>query len=241
MAALYHQPRADPSRVYYGTDTRALELLIGAALATVWPSRALRAQISEGARRIIDGGGALGLVVIALMFWRSTEFSPFLYRGGFLVLSVATALVVAAGAHPASRLGPMLGRGPLLAWIGVRSYGIYLWHFPIIVLTTPDNAGPSLVRDLAQMAADPDRRPLVALRREPDSPRRAQATAPADARLPPRGRFALAIGVGVTIVAGAGVAGAGVMRPRPRFDGRRRDDRLDLHCAEHSHVGRREQ
>ncbi len=209
MAVLY-RPGADPSRVYYGTDTRALELLIGAALATVWPSRALRREISLGARRVIDAGGVLGLAVIALMFWRSTEFSPFLYRGGFLVLSVATALVIAAVAHPASRLGPMLGARPL-RWIGVRSYGIYLWHFPVIVLTTPDNAGPSLVRDVAQVAAvfaiaalswryieNPIRHGALKRLRRP-------------MRLPPRGRFALGIGVAVTVVAGAGVAGAGVM------------------------------
>jgi peptidoglycan/LPS O-acetylase OafA/YrhL len=208
MAALYH-PGADPSRVYYGTDTRALELLIGAALATVWPSRLLRAQISGGARRIIDAGGVLGLAVIGLMFWRSTEFSPFLYRGGFLVLSVATALVVAASAHPASRLGPLLGSAPL-RWIGVRSYAIYLWHFPIIVLTTPDNAGPSALRDIAQIAVilivaalswryveNPIRHGALKRLRRP-------------LRLPARGRLALAIGVGVTVVAGAGVAGAGV-------------------------------
>ncbi len=208
MASLYH-PGADPSRVYYGTDTRALELLIGAALATVWPSRALRAEISAGARRVIDGGGVLGLVLIAVMFTRTSEFEPFLYRGGFLVLSVATALVVAAVAHPASRLGVLLGVGPL-RWIGVRSYGIYLWHFPIIVLTTPDNAQPSAVRDIAQVAAtlavaalswryieDPIRHGALKRLRRP-------------MRLPARGRLALAVGVGVTLVAGAGVAGAGV-------------------------------
>jgi peptidoglycan/LPS O-acetylase OafA/YrhL len=208
MAALYH-PGADPSRVYYGTDTRALELLIGAALATVWPSRALRADITPGARRIIDAGGVAGLVVIALMFWRSTEFSPFLYRGGFLVLSVATAFVIAAVAHPASRLGPLLGRGPL-RWIGVRSYGIYLWHFPVIVLATPDNAGPNALRDIAQVAAI---FAIAALSwRYIENPIRhgALRRLRGPRRLPARGRLALAVGVGVTVVAGAGVAGAGV-------------------------------
>ena len=56
MAVLY-RPRFDPSRVYYGTDTRALELLIGAALAMVWPSRRLSAAIAAQARRTIDGAG----------------------------------------------------------------------------------------------------------------------------------------------------------------------------------------
>jgi peptidoglycan/LPS O-acetylase OafA/YrhL len=152
MAVLYH-PGLDPSRVYYGTDTRAQELLVGAALAMVWPSRRLRFNIAPAARRTVDGGGVVGLVVIGLMFWRSSEFAPFLYRGGFLVLSVATAMLVAALAHPASRLGPILGWRPL-RWIGVRSYGIYLWHFPIIVLSTPEGAhGPDLLRACLQLAA----------------------------------------------------------------------------------------
>ena len=111
MAVLYRS-NLDPSRVYYGTDTRAQELLIGAALAMVWPSRMLRAGIPGGARRLIDGGGAVGLLVIALMFWRCGEFAPFLYRGGFLLLSIATALVVAAAAHPAARLGPSSESSP---------------------------------------------------------------------------------------------------------------------------------
>jgi lysophospholipase L1-like esterase len=87
------------------------------------------------------------------MFMRSTEFSPFLYRGGFLILSIATALLVAALAHPASRLGPLIGAQPL-RWIGERSYGIYLWHFPIIVLATPVGVeGPGLVRGALEVAA----------------------------------------------------------------------------------------
>jgi peptidoglycan/LPS O-acetylase OafA/YrhL len=152
MAVLY-QPGPDPSRVYYGTDTRAFELLLGAALAAVWPSRRLRSNITPGARRTIDRAGALGLTVLVLMLCSLDEFSPFLYRGGFLLLSLVTVLVLAAVVHPASRLGPALGCRPL-RWIGVRSYGIYLWHFPVIVLTTPAGAhGFNPARAFLQMAA----------------------------------------------------------------------------------------
>ncbi|MGH2975541.1 MAG: acyltransferase family protein, partial [Solirubrobacterales bacterium] len=152
MAVLYH-PSLDPSRVYYGTDTRALELLIGAALAMVWPSRSLTARVTPQARRTIDAAGLAGLVVIGLMFWQSSEFSPFIYRGGFDLLALGTALSVAAFAHPASRLGPIVGCRPM-RWIGERSYGIYLWTLPIIVLTSPQGVhGPNLVRAILQMAA----------------------------------------------------------------------------------------
>jgi peptidoglycan/LPS O-acetylase OafA/YrhL len=153
MAVLYH-PSLDPSRVYYGTDTRASELLFGAALAMVWPSRKLSPRIGAGARNTLDLLGLAGLAAIALMIWKTDQYSSFLYRGGFVGLSIATVLVVAALAHPAGRLGPVLG-WKLLRWIGVRSYGIYLWHFPVIVLTTPGGIahGDEPLRELLQLAA----------------------------------------------------------------------------------------
>src|SRR5215203_821072 len=136
VMALLYQPGVDPTRVYEGTDTRAFGLLVGAALAMVWPSRRLRADLTLRRRLLLDGAGVVGLVVIALLIWQTNQYSPFLYRGGIVLLSVATVSVVAALAHPASWLGPALGWAPL-RWLGVRSYGIYLWHYPIIVLTTP--------------------------------------------------------------------------------------------------------
>jgi peptidoglycan/LPS O-acetylase OafA/YrhL len=152
MAVLY-QPSLDPSRVYYGTDTRALELLVGAALAMVWPSRRLHARIAPQARRLIEVAGVVGLGLIGLMFWRTSEFSPFLYRGGFALLGLGSVLAVASLTHPASRLGQIVGCRPM-RWIGERSYGIYLWTLPIIVLTSPQaSQGPSVPRATLQVAA----------------------------------------------------------------------------------------
>jgi peptidoglycan/LPS O-acetylase OafA/YrhL len=151
MALLYH-PGLDPTRVYEGTDTRAFELLFGIALAFVWPSSGLRPGISPVARNVLDGAGALGLAVILTLIATTGSYAPFLYRGGFVILAIATAVVVAVVVHPASRLGVVLGWGPL-RWVGVRSYGIYLWQWPIIVFTNPAGGGVNLLRGAGQVAA----------------------------------------------------------------------------------------
>jgi peptidoglycan/LPS O-acetylase OafA/YrhL len=154
MAILYH-PTLDPSRIYYGTDTRAGGLLFGAALAMVWPSRRLSKRITPQARNMLDGLGVLGLAIIALMIWQVGQFDSFLYQGGFVVLSLATVMVLMPLAHPACRLGTFLGMRPL-RWVGVRSYAIYLWQTPVIVLTAANAQNPQdegLLRKALQVAA----------------------------------------------------------------------------------------
>jgi peptidoglycan/LPS O-acetylase OafA/YrhL len=136
MALLYH-PATDPSRVYYGTDTRVGTILVGAALACVWMPDRLIGEVSSRARLIIEGVGTAALIGLAAIMWSSNQFDSFLYRGGFLLVAVLTALAVAVASHPAAhRFQAVLGCG-VLVWIGRRSYGIYLWHWPIFMVTRP--------------------------------------------------------------------------------------------------------
>ncbi|UAL53589.1 acyltransferase family protein [Metabacillus dongyingensis] len=151
--ALMYQPGSDPSRIYYGTDTRAFSLLIGAGLAFLWPNRRLSKELPALLRYIMDSVGGAGLFIILFMIWNINEYEGFLYRGGMILLSIAAALLVAVLAHPASNLNKWLSFKPL-SWIGVRSYGIYLWHYPVIVLTSPqiDVGEPNIFRIIFQLA-----------------------------------------------------------------------------------------
>jgi len=151
MGLLYHAG-AGPNRVYYGTDTRAFALLIGGALAQIWPSRRLE-NLSARLRTSLEITGAVGLLGIFVLFAATNEYESFLYPAGLTLLSLATAGVVAAVVLPEGRLAKILGQEPL-RWLGVRSYGIYLWHYPVIALTTPSGqAGFSPLRATLQVAA----------------------------------------------------------------------------------------
>lgn len=154
LMAVIYVPGTDPSRVYYGTDTRGFALLIGAALALVWPSGKLKGQASAKARLLLDGIGTVSLLLLCHWAWASNEYDPSLYRGDLLGIALVTAIVVAALAHPVSHLGKLLGLKPL-RWIGARSYGLYLWHVPVITLTTPqvDTDGVHVLRIILQLLA----------------------------------------------------------------------------------------
>lgn len=136
VMTIMYEPGTDPSRVYYGTDTRAFSMLFGASLALVWPSRKLSTKVPVQGRMALDLIGGIGLLIIFVMIFTTTQYDDFIYQGGMVILSLATVLLVATLAHPSSRLASVLSWKPL-RWIGVRSYGIYLWHYPIIILTNP--------------------------------------------------------------------------------------------------------
>ena len=138
MAVLFR--RGDPSAVYFGTHTHAEGLLLGCALAAAIPPWRMTATVTPRARRLLERSGVVALVVVIAGLALFGFDSSLTYRGGMLLVDVATVVVIATVAHPASRLGAGLGRQPL-RWLGLRSYSLYLWHWPIFELTRP---GPDL-------------------------------------------------------------------------------------------------
>ncbi len=149
---LLSAPGFDNTRAYEGTDARAGGLLIGAALAMVWRPGRQRRDIGTGSRLVIDGTGLAALAVIALLVVTTNEYSLSLYSWGILSLSLATAALLAVVVHPASLVGRVIGMQPL-RWIGERSYGIYLWHLPVIAFTPQEFlAERPVVRGVLQVA-----------------------------------------------------------------------------------------
>lgn len=176
---LLYNPAADPSRVYYGTDTRVFSLLLGAWMAFI-PDRDLAparlvhhlgldrlagsgkrgkgnvdehgkdngsaadaSQAPSGALArfwsspaSIDLFGIVGLVGLAAMVAFTNGYTAFQYRGGTLLCSVLTLMVIAACVQPQGLVARALAAEPLV-WIGKRSYSIYLWHYPLLLLMNP--------------------------------------------------------------------------------------------------------
>jgi peptidoglycan/LPS O-acetylase OafA/YrhL len=135
-AVILYDPFSDPSRVYYGTDTRALAPLLGAALAISLRPWRHRRRLAPAARHTADAVGITALLLLAAVAAVVHDTDEVLYGPGFLVIAALGAVVVGVAGHPGTALGELLGTQPL-KWIGERSYAIYLWHWPVCVLTRP--------------------------------------------------------------------------------------------------------
>ncbi len=138
MVATYDSD--DPSRAYYGTDSRASQLLVGALLAIIltrWR------PTTDGQRR---GVQVLGIAAAAFMLWaftNTTDTQAWLYYGGFLLFAIATAFLIVAIVQPErSPLTWALSLEPM-RWIGLISYGLYLYHWPVVVAISEPRTGLS--------------------------------------------------------------------------------------------------
>ena len=126
--------------LYLGTLSRAGGLMLGAAFAMVWRPMALMRGPAREKARYLDALAVIGLAGLGLLMWvltlsgdgRSTgvRFNPWLFRGGFFLTGLATLVVISAVTHQRAIMGRLLGNR-IFNWVGTRSYGMYLYHWPI--------------------------------------------------------------------------------------------------------------
>lgn len=143
MAVLY-DPAGDTARIYYGPDTRAAELLLG-ALAALWTGgrglnlRALPAvgpRLKDAPAWTCDAAALACLAGLGVMCFSLNGYSEFAYRGGMLLAAVLTAVLVSCLCRPQSALAHVLGARPV-AEAGKRAFAVYLWHYPLLVVLNP--------------------------------------------------------------------------------------------------------
>lgn len=143
MAVLY-DPAGDTARIYYGPDTRAAELLLG-ALAALWTGgrglnlRALPAvgpRLKDAPAWTCDAVALACLAGLGVMCFSLNGYSEFAYRGGMLLAAVLTAVLVSCLCRPQSALAHALGARPV-AEAGKRAFAAYLWHYPLLVVLNP--------------------------------------------------------------------------------------------------------
>ena len=141
LAAAWLFDPADTDRAYYGTDTRALALLAGAALAVALAGRTAGAEAPPLTRRLLGTAAVAGAGLTGWLWVSADGGDPWLYRGGFVVAALAVVAVIAhAVVSPRSPTARLLAVAPLV-WLGRISYGVYLWHWPLFQWLNAERTG----------------------------------------------------------------------------------------------------
>ena len=124
------------SRIYFGTDTRAFSLLVGVVGAILYPMDKLNTKITPQENLVYSVVSLISIAALITIMIYTSEYNTWLYRGGFLLVAILGIIIIISSGKQHTVMAKLLSFKPVV-FIGKISYSLYLWHFPVLVLTTP--------------------------------------------------------------------------------------------------------